>query len=410
MVPSDRAKGAPTAPMSALAAIPLILPECSNLTTLGIIDTGATACCISEKLFKDPRFNSRAITGNLMIRGPKGESKVPTVRMDLIIATAAFEPWLRLQQIPFVVLHGDLWNVGTAGILLGYSGCLEHLNVQLDFPKRIISISAPASLDVNQSNEVRIIESSRLKEAELAITNGAFDSAIIMAVAAIEDFMQGHLALSADDSRLSPLSRITRLMPVELQQKFTALWQLRNQAVHGGAKSALGKKDAENVIRDSRRILLQLSKQLPRAGTAFPAAVQPEGHSEKGAPIQPLLTPLGHATVTPMPVEPLPLLIREWPGPDSLAPEEKKVLRTLWREQNRFIAEGRKEYWGFVIGPNASDYGDFVRGFSSLAQRRLLTQGAKGIVFLTKSGIEYCKVNAQRFDMNGEAWTQFLPV
>lgn len=147
--------------------------------------------------------------------------------------------------------------------------------------------------------------------------------------------------------------------------------------------------------------------ELPRAGMILPVAAPKGDQPEQGAAPQP---PPGPVAAEPAASEPQPLPVQEWPHPSALAPEEKKVLRTLWKEQSQYIAEGRKEYWGFVVGPNATDYGEFVRGYSSLAQRRFVMQGAKNIVFLTKTGIEYCKLNAQLIDMNGDAWTRFMPV
>jgi hypothetical protein len=103
------------------------------------------------------------------------------------------------------------------------------------------------------------------------------------------------------------------------------------------------------------------------------------------------------------------LAIAGQPHPNALAREEKKVLRTLWLEQSRYIAEGKNAYWGFVIGPGAPDFGEFVRGFGSLTQRGLTRVDAdRGLIFLTDPGIAYCKRNADIIDMKGEAWTQFV--
>jgi len=32
-----------------------------------------------------------------------------------------------------------------------------------------------------------------------------------------------------------------------------------------------------------------------------------------------------------------------------------------------------------------------------------------GIIFLTQTGIEYCKLNEPLLDMMGDAWTRFVP-
>ncbi len=98
------------------------------------------------------------------------------------------------------------------------------------------------------------------------------------------------------------------------------------------------------------------------------------------------------------------------PHPNALAREEKKVLRTLWKEQSRYLAENKGAYWGFVIGYGAPDYGEFARGFASLHQRGLVAiDGKNGIIYLTDTGIGYCRRNVDLIDMSGDAWTQFVP-
>jgi len=119
---------------------------------------------------------------------------------------------------------------------------------------------------------------------------------------------------------------------------------------------------------------------------------------------------VGAAAVAPETVvEPKPTPMHQWPHPNALALEEKKVIRTLWKEQKRYIAEGRAEYWGFAVRSGSPDFGEFVRGFSSLAQRGLVMQWPWGIIFLTQTGIEYCKLNEPLLDMMGDAWTRFVP-
>lgn len=142
--------------------------------------------------------------------------------------------------------------------------------------------------------------------------------------------------------------------------------------------------------------------------TVVPPPVSPAALAAPPAPPKGT-TPQPESVASPQENAAPPAPVHLWPHPNALAPEESKVLRTLWREQRRFIAEGRKELWGFVIGPGAPDFGEFVRGFSSLAQRGLVMQGAKGIVFLTNSGLEYAKLNEEKLNMKGDAWYKFVP-
>jgi hypothetical protein len=97
------------------------------------------------------------------------------------------------------------------------------------------------------------------------------------------------------------------------------------------------------------------------------------------------------------------------PDPNALTSAEKKMLRTLWKHQSRYISEGQPGLWGFSIRPVAPDYPEFVRGFNTLFERGIVMQNEQGLVFLTRAGIGYCQIFASAIDLEGEAWKQFVP-
>lgn len=118
----------------------------------------------------------------------------------------------------------------------------------------------------------------------------------------------------------------------------------------------------------------------------------------------PVPPPAAHVAPVPNPA-PIPTFA-SW---EALTSEEKKMMRTLWRFQSEYFRNGQPGLWGFTIGEGSPDYRGFVRGFSSLAQRGLVLQDPRALVFLTKMGIEFCRMNSDIIEKDGDAWTQFAP-
>ncbi|HEY3931067.1 MAG TPA: hypothetical protein VGM58_01715 [Verrucomicrobiae bacterium] len=106
--------------------------------------------------------------------------------------------------------------------------------------------------------------------------------------------------------------------------------------------------------------------------------------------------------------EPEPTRIPTGPHFMALTGEERKMLRTLWRVQSQYISQGKRELWGFKVGESSPDYREFVRGFSTLNERGLVNQDARGLAFLTNVGIKYCQLNSDLIEKEGDAWTQFV--
>jgi len=246
--------------MSVLPAVPVLLPDRGNLITLGIIDPGAAVSCISEKLVEDSRFSSSSPKRFVAINMSGCMIHVPMITTDLIIADSNFKPWLRIHKMSFAVTPESQWVSEAAAIVLGYPGCLEHLTVEFDFPHRVVSISAPEKFDARHSKELETIEPSRLREAEVLLRLGSYDSAIVMAAAAIEEIVRTTSTVTSQEMRHSLLLQLRRHLPSELQPSLNSLMKLRNEAVHGVTSRAFTKADAEQVIHDAWKIAQHLSK------------------------------------------------------------------------------------------------------------------------------------------------------
>jgi len=84
----------------------------------------------------------------------------------------------------------------------------------------------------------------------------------------------------------------------------------------------------------------------------------------------------------------------------------KKILRTLWHYQKQHFGADSDKRWGFTIrgeGPEAKDF-DF--GVFTLLQQNAIIQDEQGMVFLTESGIEFCKQNPS-FVEPGDIFVKF---
>jgi hypothetical protein len=258
LIPSDRTKSDIATPMSVLSAVPLVFPTLGNLSTLGLIDTGAAVSCISEthvqKQLPERIIEVRTVGGNVA---------VPMLTMDILLTGPDFRPWLHLQRVPFAVLPRRQWLSEAAGARLGYSGCLEYLTVHFNFPKREVSISAPEGLSAGYSKEDESVESSRLREARVLLEIGSYDSAIIMAAAALEEWARLNLPFNLSEIKALPLERLRRFLPRSLHSSLESVIHHRNRAVHKLGDPAGGAERAKQIIGYSQKILQELSKQAP---------------------------------------------------------------------------------------------------------------------------------------------------
>jgi len=76
-----------------------------------------------------------------------------------------------------------------------------------------------------------------------------------------------------------------------------------------------------------------------------------------------------------------------------LAPETKKVIRTLWKYQVEHFGPDDIRRWGFSVGINSPDYPSFIMGIAQPLMKHLIAMDQRGFVFLTDSGIAFCSDN-----------------
>lgn len=77
----------------------------------------------------------------------------------------------------------------------------------------------------------------------------------------------------------------------------------------------------------------------------------------------------------------------------KLLPQTKKVLGTLWKYQVEHFGPDDIRRWGFAVGTGAPDYPEFSLGVAQLLEKRLVSVDGRGFVFLTETGVDFCKQN-----------------
>lgn len=84
----------------------------------------------------------------------------------------------------------------------------------------------------------------------------------------------------------------------------------------------------------------------------------------------------------------------------------KKILRTLWHYQKQHFGADSDKRWGFTIQGQGVEAKDFEFGAFTLLQQNAIIQDQQGMVFLTDSGIEFCKKQTS-FVESGDIYAKF---
>lgn len=90
---------------------------------------------------------------------------------------------------------------------------------------------------------------------------------------------------------------------------------------------------------------------------------------------------------------------------NAVSDSGKKILRTLWHFQKQHFGIDSDKRWGFTIG-SGSEYRDFEFGAFTLMQQNAVVKDQRGMVFLTDSGLEFCKKHRNLVE-GGTIWSKF---
>lgn len=102
--------------------------------------------------------------------------------------------------------------------------------------------------------------------------------------------------------------------------------------------------------------------------------------------------------------------VADLPTFDSLTPEERKIMATFWRVEWTYQKQGLPFNWGFSVPPAHNDYPVFWRGRNTLAQRKLITVDANGLVGLAERGVVFCQHYDKELLAHPEFWSAFEPM
>ncbi|HVT81506.1 MAG TPA: hypothetical protein VHM90_12700 [Phycisphaerae bacterium] len=98
------------------------------------------------------------------------------------------------------------------------------------------------------------------------------------------------------------------------------------------------------------------------------------------------------------------------PAFDTLQPDEKSVLKTLWVHQIQHTIGKGLGWWGFSVPADSDTYSNFQAGVAALRARELVTQneGTK-LVFLNDAGLKFCSDHEAKLKAVSNYWKVFRP-
>lgn len=91
----------------------------------------------------------------------------------------------------------------------------------------------------------------------------------------------------------------------------------------------------------------------------------------------------------------------------TLVPESKKVLRTLWNYQCAHFPGNDNERWGFSMVTNSPVFMPFSLALLELLKLGLIFIGNNGMVFLSNEGMEFCRKNSDEVSAYPSFYSKF---
>jgi hypothetical protein len=223
-----------------------------------VVDTAAKISIISAALVPSELINPFDPTATA-----PGTEGLRIVKFSITLCDVEFSPWLQLRDVPFRVLPGREPTTQSS-IVLGVDSCLSRLRLDIDFPRKKLTVTAPSSLREQLAEKLTAEIPSRITQGEQLIKLGSYDSAIALIVAGLEE------ALVPGGERLpSPRDSWTyhyeHILPIQLLDQSTRkalndLSTIRNQAVHGSREDRISEEQARLVLEIAKDILNRLAK------------------------------------------------------------------------------------------------------------------------------------------------------
>ncbi|MGB7746582.1 MAG: hypothetical protein WBN75_04765 [Verrucomicrobiia bacterium] len=91
----------------------------------------------------------------------------------------------------------------------------------------------------------------------------------------------------------------------------------------------------------------------------------------------------------------------------SLQPESKKILRTLWNYQCANFPGNDNERWGFSMVTNSPAFMPFSLALLELLKLGWVFIGNNGMVFLSNDGLDFCRNNSDEVSAYPSFYSKF---
>ena len=269
LIPSVRDKTGVPGVVSFVPALPVHLLPPHGLQMYGVVDTTAKIGTISTSTLE-------RLQAGVKTRDERGLMHVELsniVKLGVVICDSGFRPWLRMTDVPFaVVAEANAGEIETK-LTLGFDSCLEHLDLTIDYPRRMLTVRAARQLASEKTQGSGSGVSSRIREGEQLIKLGSYRAGITMLAAGLEELAMDYLPQRAGSNQLTSnlpsldtwgqlrgLFRESEELSPKLRQHLNLLINWRNQAVHGSEKWRMTERDAKRAIiyvRELTRWLLE---------------------------------------------------------------------------------------------------------------------------------------------------------
>lgn len=210
----------------------------AEVTTVAVIDTGAEMSMVDKSVF-DSLGKQKPVASDKVFQTIFSPKLVPIYYLDVEMTGEERRKSLFFRGVPIAV-----GNLGRPIMIVGRSGVLEWLRVEMDFPKKTLTLVMPERKSERYPSLAA--ELPNFRSLMDAIDAGHYTESIMMLVWDLERWLD-HIIIEHSDIRAllkdAPLSRRTigeKLSLIisarklsSLSQPVSRLVQARNEAAHG---------------------------------------------------------------------------------------------------------------------------------------------------------------------------------
>jgi hypothetical protein len=264
LIPSVQSRADLPAPIAFVPALPVRLQEVPGVVQYAVVDTGAKISSISSVLIPDIGSLKQSVVRQSIIAMAEGRLTVEIVKFSIILCDVGFSPWLRLKDVPFVLLPGKEPSTQSS-IVLGVDDCLSNLRLDIDFPNRRIKVLASSRFLASENETIQPNIPSRIKEGEKLIEFGSYNAAVAMIAAGLEESLINFTGTPLEDrGRFGEWHNFLARgeMGADLRKEIIELMNIRNRAVHGPLAGSISEEDARKVLQKAKAIIRQLAKPM----------------------------------------------------------------------------------------------------------------------------------------------------